>query len=104
MLVLTRKSGESIVIGNDVVVTVLEVRSDQVRIGIAAPRSVQVHREEVYRQVERENAAAVASAERARALLKRGGPKPGPRPLPPPQARRSMPEGPADDTKPPAAS
>lgn len=69
MLVLTRRAGESIVIGNSVVVTVLEARGDQIRLGIEAPREVQVHREEVYRQVERENAAAVASAERASALL-----------------------------------
>lgn len=85
MLVLTRRLGESIVIGNDVVVTVLEVRGDQVRIGIDAPRSVQVHREEVYRAVERENAAAVASAAQARKLLSdrppppRRGPRPGTR-------------------------
>jgi carbon storage regulator len=71
VLVLTRRSGESIVIGHDIVVTVLEVRNDQVRIGIDAPRSIQVHREEVFRQVARENAAAMASAERARAVLGR---------------------------------
>lgn len=77
MLVLTRRSGESIVIGNDVVVTVLEVRHDQVRIGIDAPRSVQVHREEVYRQVIAENTAAVASAsgDRERELLRRQRPR-----------------------------
>lgn len=74
MLVLTRRAGESIVIGNDIVVTVLEARGDQIRIGIEAPRDVQVHREEVYRQVERENAAAVASADRASALLGRRAP------------------------------
>lgn len=74
MLVLTRRPGESIVIGQDVVVTVLEVRHDQVRIGIDAPRSVQVHREEVFRQVAAENTAAVASAERARTLLGRRTP------------------------------
>ena len=72
MLVLTRRSGESIVIGNDVVVTVLDVRGDQVRIGIDAPRSVQIHREEVFRQVAQENTAAVASADRAREVLRRG--------------------------------
>lgn len=71
MLVLTRRTGEKIVIGNDIIVTVLEVRHDQVRIGIDAPRSVQVHREEVFAQVMRENAAAVASVEQARALLRR---------------------------------
>lgn len=69
MLVLTRRSGESIVIGTDVVVTVLEVRGDQVRIGIDAPRSVQVHREEVFNQVVAENRAAVASAPKSQKLL-----------------------------------
>ena len=83
MLVLTRRAGESIVIGNEIVVTVLEVRHDQIRLGISAPRSVQVHREEVYRQVAQSNNAAVASADRASALLRRrvppgsGGPRPG---------------------------
>ncbi len=80
MLVLTRRTGESIVIGEQIVVTVLEVRSDQVRLGIQAPRSVQVHREEVVRRVEGENVAAAASTARARALL-------GKRPLPPPRRR-----------------
>ena len=75
MLVLTRRTGESIVIGNDVVVTVLEVRHDQVRLGIDAPRSIQVHREEVFRQMERENAAAVESAESARELLATSQPR-----------------------------
>lgn len=78
MLVLTRRTGESIVIGNDIVVTVLEVRHDQVRIGIDAPRNVQVHREEVFNQVLRENTAAVASAaDRANPLLRKAMPKPG---------------------------
>ena len=48
MLVLTRHANQSIMIGDDVVVTVLEVRGDQVRLGIRAPRSVDVHREEVF--------------------------------------------------------
>lgn len=68
MLVLTRRPGESIVIGSDVTVTVLEVRGDQIRIGIEAPRSVKVHREEVVREIERTNAEAIASAARAAAL------------------------------------
>lgn len=62
MLVLSRRPGESIVIGGEVVVTIVEVRGGQVRIGIDAPRSVEVHREEVYRQVVAENIAAVESA------------------------------------------
>ena len=48
MLVLTRHVHQSIVIGHDIVVTVLEVRGDQVRLGITAPKEVQVHREEVF--------------------------------------------------------
>ncbi|MBW3658967.1 MAG: carbon storage regulator CsrA, partial [Actinobacteria bacterium] len=60
MLVLTRRAGESIVIGNDVTVTVLEVRGDQIRLGIDAPRDVQIHREEIYVQVQQENRGAVA--------------------------------------------
>ena len=63
MLVLCRRTGESIIIGDDIVVTVLEVRGDVVRVGIDAPRSVRVHREEVYRELEAANrAAAQASA------------------------------------------
>ena len=53
MLVLTRRANQSIVIGQDVTVTVLEIRGDQVRLGITAPRSVTVHREEVWLQLER---------------------------------------------------
>lgn len=71
MLVLSRRKGESIIIGNDIVVTVLEVRPDQVRLGIDAPRSVSVHREEIYLEVMRENAAAVASADRDAPVLRR---------------------------------
>ncbi len=66
MLVLTRRVGEAIVIGNGMVVRVLEVRGDQVRIGVDAPRSVPVHREEVYREVERTNADAAASSSDSR--------------------------------------
>lgn len=58
MLVLTRRANQSIMIGDDVVVTVLEVRGDQVRIGIQAPRSVAVHREEVFAELAQANRAA----------------------------------------------
>ena len=53
MLVLTRRANQRIMIGRDVVITVLEVRGDQVRLGIRAPRSVEVHREEVFLERER---------------------------------------------------
>ena len=62
MLVLTRRANQIIMIGADVVVTVLEVRGDQVRIGIDAPRSISVHREEVFRELEDANRAAASPA------------------------------------------
>jgi carbon storage regulator len=62
MLVLSRKAGESIVIGNDVVITILEVRGGQIRIGVDAPRNLAVHRAEIYQQVLAENRAAAASS------------------------------------------
>lgn len=61
MLVLTRRAGESILVGDDIVVTVLELGRDQVRIGIRAPRSVSVHREEVYREILLSNQAAAVA-------------------------------------------
>ncbi len=69
MLVLSRRAGESVVIGQDVVITVLEVRGDVVRVGIAAPREVQVHREEVYRELQAANVKAAAAADDAVAAL-----------------------------------
>ena len=69
MLVLSRRAGESVVIGHDVVITVLEVRGDLVRIGIAAPRSVQVHREEVYKELQEANRVAATASEDAVAAL-----------------------------------
>jgi carbon storage regulator len=71
VLVLSRRPGESIVIGNQVVVTIIEVRGDQIRIGIDAPREVQVHREEVFRELEAQNAQAANSADRARRMVAR---------------------------------
>lgn len=58
MLVLTRKLGESIVIGNHVRVTVLDMQGKQIRLGIEAPTEVSVHRGEVYERIEAENKAA----------------------------------------------
>jgi carbon storage regulator len=62
VLVLTRHAHQSIVIGHDVVVTVLEVRGDQVRLGITAPKHVQVHREEVFVALTAANREAATSA------------------------------------------
>ncbi|MHB1826422.1 MAG: carbon storage regulator CsrA [Steroidobacteraceae bacterium] len=58
MLVLTRKPGEVLLIGEDIRVTVLSVRGNLVRVGIDAPRSVPVHRQEVYARIQREKSQA----------------------------------------------
>jgi carbon storage regulator len=65
MLVLTRRTGESVVIGDDVVITVLEARGDVIRLGIKAPREVQVHREEVYKELRAANHAAASPTDDA---------------------------------------
>lgn len=57
MLALSRKKGESVIINNDVELTVLEIKGDQVKIGISAPKSVPVYRKEVYLQIQEENEA-----------------------------------------------
>jgi carbon storage regulator len=62
MLVLTRKVNESVMIGDDVKITVVEVKGDQVKLGITAPRNIAVHREEVYEEIQRENRLASQSA------------------------------------------
>lgn len=58
MLVLTRKINQSIVIGDEIEVVVLEVRGEQVRLGIRAPKTVMVHRKEIYEQIQQENVSA----------------------------------------------
>jgi carbon storage regulator len=60
MLVLTRKENESIMIGNDIEVRVLDIRENQVKLGIVAPRNVAVHRREVYLAIQAENALAAS--------------------------------------------
>ena len=57
MLVLSRQKDESIVIGDDVIVTIVDVRGDKVRLGINAPRSISVHRQEIYDAIQREKQA-----------------------------------------------
>ncbi|MBN1515689.1 carbon storage regulator CsrA [Candidatus Sumerlaeota bacterium] len=62
MLILTRKPGESIRIGADVTVQVLEVKGNQIRIGVAAPRNVAIHRQEIFEAIQQENQEAAQSA------------------------------------------
>jgi carbon storage regulator len=61
MLVLTRKLNESIMVGDDVKITIVDVKGDQVKLGITAPRQIAVHREEVYREIQKENQNATLS-------------------------------------------
>jgi carbon storage regulator len=87
MLLLTRKLGENIRIGDDVKITIVEVKGNHVKLGIDAPPSVKVHREEIYERIQQEN-------RRAQALRDATGiPAPGPveRPSPEPP-RESIPE------------
>jgi len=67
MLILTRRVGETVVIGNDVDVTVLGVKGNQVRLGVKAPREVSVHREEVYKRINEEPVDTVRSGSRSSA-------------------------------------
>ncbi|GAB2873684.1 carbon storage regulator CsrA [Nocardioides pacificus] len=71
MLVLSRRAGESIVIGDDVTITILDVRGDVVRVGIEAPRSIKVHRAELLRELEASNRQAASPSEDAVASLSR---------------------------------
>lgn len=76
MLVLSRKIDESIVIGENIEITVVDVRGDTVRLGVSAPKSIAVYRKEVYEAIQRENIAAAGSTSQdlskiARKLLER---------------------------------
>ena len=61
MLALSRKKGEALVISNNIEVTILEIKGDQVKIGITAPKEVPVYRKEVYLQIQQENEQAMSS-------------------------------------------
>ncbi len=61
MLILSRKTNESIVIGDDIEVMVIEVKGDQVKIGISAPKSLRVYRGEIYKEIQKQNLEAAKS-------------------------------------------
>ncbi len=62
MLILTRRVGETLMVGDDVTITVLGVKGNQVRIGVNAPKEVSVHREEIYQRIQREKVAHLEAA------------------------------------------
>lgn len=62
MLILTRRVGETLMVGDDVTVTVLGVKGNQVRIGVNAPKDVSVHREEIYLRIQEESESSEASS------------------------------------------
>ena len=68
MLILTRKTNEKIRIGNDITITIIEVRGDQVKVGVEAPKDVEVFRQEVFNAIQNENRAAVVNTANLDAL------------------------------------
>lgn len=76
MLVLSRQRDETIMIGDEVEITVVDIRGDKVRLGITAPRHIQVHRKEVYEAIKRENQQAAGLKPHDVTDAIQGGPKP----------------------------
>jgi carbon storage regulator len=70
MLALSRKLNESIIIGNDIEITILEVKGDQVKIGISAPKAVPVYRKEIYLQIQESNKEAAETSVSNEAIKK----------------------------------
>lgn len=91
MLVLSRQRDETIMIGDDIEVTVVDIRGDKVRLGINAPKEISVHRKEVYDAIRRENrAAAQVKPEDLSGLGKIGSKSQQPLPPQPPQAGQTQ--------------
>lgn len=80
MLVLSRQVDETIMIGDDIEVTVVDIRGDKVRLGITAPKEIAVHRKEVYEAIKRENREAAQVKLKPEDLPNFGKPASGPRP------------------------
>ncbi len=61
MLVLTRKKNQSIIVGDDVEIVVVDIKGDQIKLGVNAPKSIAVHRKEVYEEIQKENQLAASA-------------------------------------------
>ena len=71
MLVLTRKAGESIVIGDNIEITVIETKGDQIKLGIKAPKDIDIHRKEIYEAIQNENQQAINQTININQLLRK---------------------------------
>jgi carbon storage regulator len=71
MLILARKKGEAIQIGNEIEIKILSIQGDQVKIGIEAPKTVEVYRKEIYEQIQEENKQAATTATHVLELIKK---------------------------------
>lgn len=71
MLILARKKGEAIQIGNEIEITIISIQGDQVKIGIEAPKTVEVYRKEIYEQIQEENKQAATSSMNVLDLIKK---------------------------------
>ncbi len=87
MLILARKTNESIIIGDEIVVSVIDIKGEQVKLGITAPRNVKVYRQEVYEAIQSENRAAASGTAELPILEKLIGDRASPRPESPPTDR-----------------
>ncbi len=71
MLILARKKGEAIQIGNEIEITIISIQGDQVKIGIEAPKTVEVYRKEIYEQIQEENKQAATTTTNVLELIKK---------------------------------
>jgi carbon storage regulator len=96
MLVLSRQRDETIIIGDDIEITVVDIRGDKVRLGVSAPKSISVHRKEVYDAIRRENREAAQVKPEDLSALGKMAPPPtqASSPMPPPQQPPKPPKAP----------